>query len=127
MSLFATRAWPDDIDVAVITGYLLCVLLLPLLGYIVIALDIRAYLRSLRRALVVVSQPFYDIPKWARHKTPQPFARLGLTASCTKDELLEAYRVQVKALHPDHGGDRRQFLQMQKNFEQALRLVEDGE
>jgi hypothetical protein len=27
-------------------------------------------------------------------------------------------------MHPDRGGDRKSFLQLQKHFEQALRLVE---
>jgi hypothetical protein len=29
----------------------------------------------------------------------------------------------VKRLHPDRGGDRREFLRLQAHFEQAMALV----
>jgi curved DNA-binding protein CbpA len=35
---------------------------------------------------------------------------LGLTLPCTTDDVLAAYRRKVKLLHPDRGGDRREFL-----------------
>jgi curved DNA-binding protein CbpA len=50
---------------------------------------------------------------------------LGLTLPCTAEDVLAAYRRKVKKLHPDRGGNRRQFLQLQAHFEQALALVSE--
>ena len=124
VSLLIAKTWPDQIDAVVTVGYLLLVFSLPALGYLAVVLDIRAYLRSLRRKLIVVGQRIHATPNWARNKTPQPFARLGLTGRSTKKEILDAYRQRVKELHPDRGGDRREFLRLQSDFEQALALVE---
>jgi hypothetical protein len=40
--------------------------------------------------------------------------------------VLAAYRTRVKDLHPDRGGDLKQFLQLQKHFEQAMHLARSG-
>ena len=42
---------------------------------------------------------------------------------CTADDILAAYRRKVKQLHPDLGGDRREFLRLQAHFEQAMELL----
>jgi curved DNA-binding protein CbpA len=42
---------------------------------------------------------------------------------CTPAEILAAYRRKVKTMHPDVGGDRREFLRLQGHFEQAMSFV----
>ncbi len=96
---------------------------LPVLGYIFIVLDIRRYLRSLRRAISTIVFRDYSAPDWARPQIPRCIAVFGLAWPCTKDELMQAYRQQVKKLHPDHGGDEKRFLMLQNYFEEALRMV----
>ena len=49
----AEHQWPDLVDSAATTGFLFGVLGLASLGYIAMVADVRAYLRSLRGALVV--------------------------------------------------------------------------
>lgn len=123
VSVPANFSWPDGIDGAVTIGYLAVAFGLAALGYLCMMLDFRAYLRSLRRALVVVSNYRPELPVWVRRDTPRCILALGLTLPCTTDEILAAYRRKVKKLHPDRGGDRRQFLRLQAHFEQAMVLV----
>lgn len=114
----------DPVNLAATACFLAVVIGVPALGYVFMVLDYRAYLRSLRRALVVAGHYAYDIPAWvARRQTPQPIAALGLTLPCSEEEVLQAYRERVKHLHPDHGGDRQRFLKLQAQFEAALKLV----
>jgi hypothetical protein len=114
--------WPDALDAIATSVFLAVALLVPLAGYAFIVLDIRAYLRSLRRGLAVVSGYFRpaEMPHWARHNTPRAVAALGLRMPCTEEDLMRAYRARVKLLHPDHGGDERRFLMLQADFEEAL-------
>jgi hypothetical protein len=87
-------------------------------------LDIRAYLRSLNRALSIVAKwSLPGIPDWARRETPRAVAAFGLRFPCTEEQLKQAYRKRVKQLHPDHGGDQRRFMLLQAQFEEALALV----
>lgn len=116
--------WPDGFDGAVTASYLLAAFGLAALGYLCMVLDFRAYLRSLRRALVLVSHYRVELPEWVRRDTPRCILALGLTMPCTPDEVLAAYRRKVKRLHPDRGGDRKEFLRLQAHFEQAMALVE---
>ena len=116
--------WPDHVDLFATSAYLLMVVALPTLGYYYMAVDFRAYLRSLRRALVVVGRYFPDLPEWARVETPRSIAALGLTMPCTEADVLRAYRQRVKQLHPDRGGNRGQFLRLQAQFEEAVRILE---
>jgi hypothetical protein len=95
------------------------------MGYFYMVVDIRAYLRSLRRALVRVMPSFPDLPEWVRQPTPPSIAALGLTMPCTEADVLRAYRDCVKRLHPDRGGDKRTFLRFQANFEEALRYLRE--
>ncbi len=90
-------------------------------------LDFRRYLRSLRRALVVVSNVVFTVPYWALFERPACLRALDLKMPCTEAEVLAAYREKAKTLHPDRGGDLQQFLRLQKNFDQALTLVRGGE
>ena len=117
------RNWPDSIDAIITVGFLIVAFGLPLLGYVLMALDFRAYLRSLRRALVVVTQAVPKTPYWALKQRPPCLKELGLHLPITEADVLTAYRERVKHLHPDRGGDLRKFLKLQQHFEQALQLV----
>ena len=115
--------WPDQIDATATLIFFTAIVVLPILGYYFMVLDFRAYLRSLRRALVRVTSRFSEMPDWARPYTPRCFTALGLNMPCTEAELLEAYRQRAKQLHPDRGGDQRQFLRFQAHFEEAVRYL----
>lgn len=125
LNLLASAAmrWPQGID-QVLTGvYLLLVILLPLLGYVLMVLDFRRYLRSLRRALVTVAWSLPTTPRWALRQRPTCLKGLNLCLPCSEAEVMAAYREMAKSLHPDRGGDLQNFLQLQRQFEQALQLV----
>jgi hypothetical protein len=126
----APRPWPNGIDWPVTLGYLALIIALPAIGYFFRVLDYRAYLRSLRRALMVVTSGYRyttELPEWVRKNTPRCILALGLTMPCTEEEILTAYRLKVKQLHPDRGGDRRKFMRLQAHFEQAMALVGNEE
>jgi hypothetical protein len=118
-----TPAWPDGIDIAVTASYFALTLGLAVAGYVCMALDFRAYLRSLRRALVLVSHYRVELPAWVRRDSPRCITALGLTLPCTADDVLVAYRQKVKRLHPDRSGSRDDFLKLQQHFEQAMSVV----
>jgi hypothetical protein len=120
------HVWPDGLDTTLTTVYIALALGLPILGYVCMALDIRAYLRSLRRALVLVSHYRPELPNWVRRDTPRCIQALGLKLPCTADDVLAAYREKVKSVHPDRGGNRRDFLKLQQHFEQAMGLVTES-
>ncbi len=121
----ATSPWPDSIDALALLSFLGLVLGCVGLGYVLMVLDVRSYLRSLRRHVVRVTQWTSATPSWARWHTPRCLVVFGLQLPCTESELLGAYRTRVKALHPDRGGDQRRFLQLQAYFEESLRLVRE--
>jgi hypothetical protein len=125
MTPVSAKVWPDGVDSAAVAGYLAVAFGVPMLGYACMVLDIRAYLRSLRRALMVVTGYRCDLPEWVRKNTPRCILALGLTMPCTAEDVLAAYRRKVKQLHPDRGGSRRDFLRLQAHFEQALTFVAD--
>ena len=116
-------AWPDGIDLAATLGFLGLVFGILAIGYGFMVADFRAYLRSLRRALVLVSRGLRDIPEWARVHTPPCITAFGLRLPCTAEDVKHAYRRRVKRLHPDRGGDARTFQLLQKQFEEALRFL----
>jgi hypothetical protein len=117
--------WPDGVDLASTLAFLALALLAPALGYVFMVADYRAYVRSLRRALVRVAGVARDpFAAWAERETPACLAAFGLARGCSEDELLEAYRTRVKMLHPDRGGDQRRFLILQRQFEQASRYIQ---
>jgi hypothetical protein len=119
------RPWPDRIDLPIVVAYLCLAFGLPALGYAAMILDFRAYLRSLRRALVLVTHYRRELPDWVRRTTPHCILALGLTMPCTTEDVLAAYRRKVKQLHPDRGGDRREFLRLQAQFEEAMAVVSE--
>jgi hypothetical protein len=115
--------WPDNIDGTLTVLYLITILVVFVAGYACMVLDIRAYLRSLRRALVLITHYRLELPDWVMRDTPPCIRAFGLRLPCTADEVLAAYRERVKVLHPDRGGDRRKFLMLQQHFEQAMTLL----
>ena len=120
-------AWPDSLDATAMTMFFVLAVALPLLGYVLVAIDIRRYLRSLRRAISCIVYRETGTPGWVRERAPRCVAALGLEWPCTEEELKEAYRRKVKSLHPDRGGDPRRFQLVQCYFEESLRLVRERE
>jgi hypothetical protein len=122
--LFAVgREFPDLFDVAifcVIFGLLFTVVIS---GHILLVLDVRAWMRSLRRALVVIADHLPHFPRWARGQTPRCMSALGVELPCSREQLMNAYRQKVKQLHPDRGGDRKRFMRLQADFEEAMEFI----
>lgn len=119
-ALLASHEWPDSLDRSSIAVFLLFVVVGPALGYFFLVADVRAYMRALRGALVVVRQYFPETPAWARLETPACLRVLGLPLGCTEAEVKRAYRRQAELLHPDRGGDPKRFTRLQEHFEAAL-------
>ena len=124
-ALVARANWPDLLDTTTIVVFLAASLGMPFLGYYFMVVDIRAYLRSLRRAMVRVIHFFPDLPEWAQYETPGFLRALGLRMPCTDDDVKHAYRRLAEKLHPDRGGDKRRFLVLQRHFERAQKYVRD--
>ena len=121
--LFARTVGPDLIDAAIIVAFLALAFLPPASGYVLMVVDIRAYLRALRGALIKVAHFFPELPAWVRYETPGCLSALGLCVPCTEQEVKRAYRRLAEDLHPDRGGDTQRFLQLQVHFETALEFV----
>lgn len=118
------RQWPDGIDASITITCLTIMFGIPILGYVFMVVDFRRYLRSLRRALMVVTQYVPELPYWAvLARRPACLQALDLQLPCSEEEVLAAYRELAKTMHPDRGGDLQQFLLLQKHFEQALRIA----
>ncbi len=118
--LFAVQhTWPDGIDLAAMLVLLGGLFACAVAGYVLLALDVRAWYRALRRALIVVSDRLPHFPRWTRLQTPRCLAAMGLRLPCSEEQLLHVYRQRVKELHPDRGGDRKRFMRLQADFEEA--------
>jgi hypothetical protein len=115
--------WPDGIDASLTVVCLVVMLGVPFLGYVLMVIDFRRWLRSLRRALMVVQQYVWDVPYWAHSQRHACLQALELELPCTEEDVLSAYRELAKTMHPDRGGDLQQFLRLQKHFEHAMKLV----
>jgi hypothetical protein len=125
-SLFASiaRSWPDAVDVAALSTFAAIAFGLPVFGYVLMVSDIRRYIRSLRRALVVLGYAVTpNSPYWVTRTRPPCLETLGLELPCTEEQVLAAYRRKVKEMHPDKGGSLHKFLQLQRHFEQAMYLA----
>ncbi len=120
--LFAQYDW---LDKSVTLLFVAACIVLPTVGYVFMAIDYRAYLRRLRGALVTMVHYFPHLPAWARVDTPPCLRAMGLNIHSTETEVQKAYRRFVEKLHPDRGGDRRQFLILQHHYEEALHLVRE--
>jgi hypothetical protein len=121
--VIAASNWPNGIDRVGICLFTVAIIVLPLLGYWLTALDLRAYLRALRGALVRVTGGRRELPDWLRDETPPCLRALGLSFPCTEADVKQAYRRLAKELHPDRGGDVRRFLLLQDHLEQASAFV----
>ncbi len=122
------RQWPDSLDGLVIIIFLALIVIAPAVGYWLMIIDIRAYLRALRGMLVVVKDHLpHFTPYWAHRHTPGCIRSLGLDLPCTEEEVKQAYRRLAETLHPDRGGDRQRFLLLQGQFEEAIQFLRDRE
>jgi hypothetical protein len=120
----SARTWPDVFDGLGLAMFLGIAVGLPALGYVFMVLDFRRWLRSLRRALVVVGRAITPgVPYWAHRDRPPCLATFDLSLPCSEEQVCAAYRRRAKELHPDRGGDLEQFLRLQKHFEQAIHLL----
>lgn len=113
-------------DRFLIVLYLLLVIGLPTLGYWLMVIDIRAYLRALKGAMIIVKNHIAGLPDWAKQYTPGSLRSLGLDMPCSEDEVKRAYRKLAETMHPDRGGDRQEFLLLQNQFEEAMDFVRDA-
>ena len=76
--LFAEKhLWPDSLDLAVTFLLFGAMIALTVSGHVLMVLDIRAWMRSLRRALIVVTDHLPHFPRWSRHQTPTLFGGDG--------------------------------------------------
>lgn len=116
---------PDLLDALLMVLYLAMVVGLPLIGYWLMVIDIRAYLRSLRRALMVMRNHLPELPAWARQHTPGCLRSLGLEMPCKEEDIKRAYRSLAEDMHPDRGGDRRRFMILQRQYEEALKFMNE--
>ncbi|ELZ86714.1 chaperone protein DnaJ [Haloferax elongans ATCC BAA-1513] len=53
------------------------------------------------------------------------FDRLGVSPNASSGTVRDAYRKQVKDVHPDHGGDRESFRQLREAYTMARDHAED--
>lgn len=116
---------PDPVDAFGFAWFLALFFGMPLLGYVAMVIDYRAYLRSLRRALVLVKSYRLETPLWALRERPACLEELDIDIDCTYEEVMAAYRHRAKQVHPDHGGDRQQFDRLQQCLHEALVLMKN--
>jgi hypothetical protein len=60
---------------------------------------------------------FRRVPRLLMQAGLPPIAVLGLQRDATPDQIRRAYRLLVKKHHPDTGGDRRRFEEIQEAYE----------
>jgi len=121
------QPWPRDGADAIATLVFLAIAFgAPALGYFFMVVDIRAYLRALKGALIVVRNHLPHIPTWANQYTPNCVRSLGLQMPCREEDVKRAYRKLAETLHPDRGGDRHRFMTLQEQFEDAMTYVREA-
>lgn len=121
--LFARMAGHDLLDTMATVAFVALSLGLPALGYTLMVLDVRAYLRAVRGALVVLHKYAVEVPPWACRQGSASLRALGLQYPCTEKNVREAYRRLAEQYHPDRGGDRTRFLRLHEHFERAIQVV----
>lgn len=52
--------------------------------------------------------------------TPDCIRSLGLELPCSIEDVKRAFREKAKTLHPDHGGDIRDFVKLRTAYSDAL-------
>ncbi|MBX7165334.1 MAG: J domain-containing protein [Pirellulales bacterium] len=119
------KDWPNSTELTAVVFLASLIGALVVGGYVFMVVDFRAYLRSLKRALMVVMQFNPALPAWMQQETPRCLKVFGLSQPCTEADLLKAYRNRVKQLHPDRGGDQRKFMLLQAHFEQAQSILRE--
>ncbi len=124
--MLLAHQWPDAIDYSAMLGYIILLVLVPLLGYVCMVIDVRAYLRAMRGVLVRVVYDFPRLPNWARYHTPGCLAALGLMLPCTPEDVKQAYRRLAEQHHPDRGGDPREFLRLREQCERSLQFLREA-
>ena len=122
--MLSTSTWPDSVDMTAMLIVGAFMFLAPLLGYVFFVMDLRKAWRRLKGAMVVVGHTVRDLPVWTRKESPRCLEVFGLVFPCTTEDLLKAYRDQVKTIHPDRGGNKTEFHLLQRHFEQALTLLQ---
>lgn len=105
---------------------------------VAITFDARDYF-LFERAGVEAVLVEYEMPGWLLgHRLPfkvppverterqreTAFAALGLPPTASLDEVREAYRDRVKAVHPDHGGDPDAFHRVREAYAAAKKQAE---
>lgn len=51
------------------------------------------------------------------------FAVLGLQQGCSKPDIKRAYKKLARRAHPDFGGSHEAFIELNKAYEEAMRLT----
>jgi hypothetical protein len=123
MYITAHHYWPDALDLASLSVFLIGFIGLTVAGHVFLVLDVRSWLRTFRRALIVVTNCLPHFPNWSHLQTPRCLTALGLKLPCNEEQLMTTYRKKVKQLHPDRGGDRKRFMRLQADFEEALQFI----
>jgi len=119
----ASRPWPDEYDLSILGCFALLTLGLPVLGYWLAIIDLRAYLRALKGVLVVVADCIPRIPEWTYYQNPLCLQVLGLQLPCDEEEVRRAYYRLAEQIHPDCGGDKHRFQLLRRHFDDALQIA----
>lgn len=78
--------------------------------------------RRPRNARLMAENEFDELMA-RRAAGPAFMTTLGLRLPCTADDIKTAFRNRSKTLHPDRGGDVRQFIALHDAYEEALRFI----
>lgn len=89
-------------------------------SYVVLCEDEMPAANLGRRLPFEVEEPTYDpTPPTADQTVATAFEQLGLEAGASEDAVRDAYRSQVKEVHPDRGGSEAEFKQLQEAYTTA--------
>ena len=89
-------------------------------SYVVLCEDEMPVANLGRRLPFEVEEPTRDpTPPTADQTVATAFEQLGLEAGASEDAVRDAYRSQVKDVHPDRGGSEAEFKQLQEAYTTA--------